>query len=100
MKVVGAINPYRVLVEMSNEELSTVTKWNAGSQWKGLDLSRLSAGEEFDLAKEFRYARDLLDSFRGIAPGLESAAARIQKLADEMRSHEPDDGKLTKGSTT
>lgn len=89
MKVVAAITSYRILVEMSTDELQWATTWK-GNAYGPRELQELKVGVDVDIKKEFQQAKALLDTFRGIAPALRDSAGRLQRLASEVEIHEPD----------
>ena len=96
MKIIGASGKCAILIEISPEELAIVTNWRNPftPRWEA-HLQDLGP-RTIDLAKEFGQARELLDSFRGIAPALKQSAARLEKLASEVEIHEPDVSLLPK----
>lgn len=96
MRIIGASGTESILVEISPEELATVTNWRNpfSPRWEA-HLQNLGP-RRIDLAKEFKEARDLLDSFRGVAPALKQSAARLERLASEVELHEPDASLLPK----
>ena len=98
MKIVAAISPSRMLVEISCEELSLLTEWRGGNAWKAVSTDAIEAGKSYDLVKEFQHAKALLESFRGIAPNLRNASERIARMASEIEGHEPDESLRKKES--
>ena len=96
MRIIGASGKSAILIEISPEELAIVTNWRNpfAPRWEA-HLQDLGP-RTIDLAKEFGQARELLDSFRGIAPGLLQSAKRLERLADEVALHEPDVSLLPK----
>lgn len=93
MKIIAATGPEKILVEMTTSEMRTITdyKWKPidGRSSSEIDLRAFRAGEEIPLPEIFQHAKDLLETFRGIAPGLRQQAARLSRLADEVQLHEP-----------
>lgn len=99
MKVIAATSHYELLVSMTPTELATITEWrNPNRDRQSLDLYDIGkqGGKSFDVTKEFVAARDLLQSFRGIAPALRQSAKRLENLAAEVELHEPDVSLLPK----
>lgn len=91
MKIVAAISAHRMLVEVSCEELSTLTEWKGGNKWSGVSTEAIESGKSYDLMKEFKDAKSLLESFRGIVPNLRKASALIERMACEIEGHEPNE---------
>ena len=99
MKIIAVTSRWTLLVSMTPNELSTITEWrNPNPDRDVLDLRDIGGhdGKSFDVTKEFEDARDLLNSFRGIAPALRQSAGRLERLADEVELHEPDVSLLPK----
>lgn len=99
MKVIAVTSRWSLLVSMTPNELSTITEWrNPNRDRDVLDLSDIGGydGKSFVVTKEFEDARNLLNSFRGIAPALRQSAGRLERLADEVEIHEPDVSLLPK----
>lgn len=95
MKILAATRSDKLLVEMSTEELNEVTNWKG--PWNGSQyIENLQVGGVVDLKREFRDAKELLTSFRGIAPALVQSAKRLENLAAQVELHEPDVSLLPK----
>jgi hypothetical protein len=92
MKIVGTTSINTLLVEVSIEEMRELTCWknpNSYNEWE-LDIGEgIHAGKEFSVIPDLRQAKELLNTFRGIAPGLLQSAKRLERLADEVALHEP-----------
>ena len=102
MKIIAATSHETILVEMSTREMRAITdyKWTADQSYPHspeITLRSFRAGEEIALSEAFEHAGKLLETFRGIAPGLRQQAVRLSRLADEVQLHEPDHNLLPKG---
>jgi len=101
MKVIAVTSERTVLVEVSISDLKRITeyKWEPGYSTgynSDLSLRSFKPGDEIDLPKIFDEAKDLLKTFRGIAPGLRQSAKGLEKLASQVELHEPDVSLLPK----
>lgn len=96
MKIIAATSSEKLLVEIDVSTLRTITNWKYGGRYTLTENFR--SGDEIDVRKEFRDAQKLVESFRGIAPGLRQAQKYLGTLADSVELHEPDYSLLPKES--
>jgi hypothetical protein len=99
VKIVAVTGETKLLVEVNTYELREITEYN----WKpgylscnDIQLRQFKPGDEIDLPKVFKEAKELLSSFRGIAPALRQSAKRLEHLASEVEIHEPNHTLLPK----
>lgn len=103
MKIIAVTGQESVLVEMSVGEMRSLTdfKWHPdpshSASWR-IELQRFKPGQEVEITKTVEYAKDLIDTFRNVIPGLRQQAQRLNKLANEIQIHEPDHTLLPKES--
>ena len=101
MKIIAVTGQESILVEMSVGEMRSLTdfKWHPdpshSASWR-IELQRFRPGQEVEITKAVEYAKDLIDTFRNVIPGLRQQAQRLTKLANEIQLHEPDAGLLPK----
>lgn len=103
MKIVAVTSSTTVLAEVSINELKTITEYNwkppYTERFSGIELDRFKPGDVIELPKAFEHAKELLQTFRGIAPGLRQSAKRLENLASQVELHEPNHSLLPKADT-
>lgn len=100
MKVIAVTSSTTVLVEVSINDLRTITeyKWKPPytERFSAIELDRFNPGDVIELPKAFQHAKELVETFRGIAPGLRQSAQRLENLAAQVELHEPNHSLLPK----
>ena len=100
MKIIAATSGTTLLAEISLDEIKMITdyQWDPPYKggWSGIDIHRFAPGDVIEMPKAFKHAKELLETFRGIAPALKQSAKRLEKLASEVELHEPDVSLLPK----
>lgn len=96
MKIIAATSERTVLVEIHVTELRHITEWNGMQYGNSNIFSDAKPGTVIELTPMFKNAAELVGTFRGIAPDLRSAAAKVLRMAETIELHEPDVSLLPK----
>lgn len=101
MKIIAVTGQESVLVEMSVGEMRSLTDFtwrpdpSHSASWR-IELQSFKPGQQVEVTKTLEHAKDLIDTFRNVIPGLRQQAQRLNKLANEIQIHEPDHTLLPK----